>query len=192
MDTAYTNHSDHPAIALDHLSCPSSSKETCVFQRRTYQITVPARLNISASAVDNTSILTLASEASTFNDTHPLFIDRNISVGTTDIGNLFVEVKPGENGTLEWVPYLLHAVGTLEGCSNKSLNGMVVEATAPYLANSTNGSFTDSGGVGGYWLTDFANNTGDKENAGGRLGNSGLGAAMVGTVIMAIVFATAL
>ncbi|KUJ15042.1 uncharacterized protein LY89DRAFT_686605 [Mollisia scopiformis] len=167
---------------VDILTCPSKSNETCMFPRKSYDITIPRYLNISASPSDADNIFSLAQQyygIGSRNYTAPPFITRNTTISTTNTrqaSDLLLEVEPGKNKSLVWVPYMLYSFGNLGGCSNTSLDGVGVRAAAPYLTNDTNNNTVIAGGWGA-----FTSNITNDGNAARSLKSSGTTAAFVGT-----------
>lgn len=178
-----SGYSNYGFIPLETLECPTGPNKTCTIARKSYDITAERKLNISASAADIDNIFDLAQAGygPRMNYTAPPFITRMTTVSSQDLSDIFVDVEPGMNKTLGWVPFLLYSSGILGECSNESLNGVGVMATAPYLMNNTQ----NISSVGGTFMASSQNST--EENAAGSLRGSGLSGALFG--MMAVLFA---
>ncbi|KAE8448714.1 hypothetical protein EG329_008929 [Mollisiaceae sp. DMI_Dod_QoI] len=166
---------------VDILACPLADNKTCTFPRKSYDITIPRELNISASPTDADNIFYLAQQfygLGSRNFTAPPFITRNTTVSTTSrvVSNSLLEVDPGKNTSLVWNPYMLYSFGNLGGCSNASLNGVGVRAAAPYLTNDANNNTV----VAGAWGAVTANITNDGTNAARSLKSNGMTGVFVG------------
>ncbi|CZR57807.1 uncharacterized protein PAC_07696 [Phialocephala subalpina] len=165
-DDAYDFSNEFEQV-VEILACPKADNKTCTFTRKTYDLTIPRELNISASAADVDNIFYLASQAYgawPANYTRDPFITRNTTVSTLNsrmVSDTLLEVEPGKN----------------------SLNGVGVRAAAPYLTNDTNNNTV----VAGNWGAVTGNITG--ESAAGTLKGNGMNAAFVGlgTVLFAFV-----
>jgi hypothetical protein len=132
------------SISLESVACPSANKSGCMIPRKSYTVTIPRSLNISASAADTENIFALARTSKTGpNFTIPAFEDRKVTVSTFSIDSLFIEIEPGQNKTLLYLPYTMTSWGTLGGCTNKSLNGVGVLAMAAFVnsSNMTDGTW---------------------------------------------------
>ncbi|KAG4415386.1 hypothetical protein IFR04_011482 [Cadophora malorum] len=194
-------------IPLESLACPLSttSNTTCTISRKTYPITVPRRLNISAteynlSDAEFENIFSLASTSfgllRTNDSAPPPFISRNTTVSSEDLSGVFVDVEPGKNRTLYWVPYLLYSYGILGECANGSerLNGVGLLGNAPYLwANEMNvsvvrGSFAAR--TENLTVDEGAGDADDDENGAGRLRGDWIGRFVGGA--MAVLFSGAM
>lgn len=92
---------------VEILACPKADNKTCMFMRKTYDLTIPRELNISASAADVDNIFYLASQAYgawPANYTRDPFIARNTTASTLNSRVVFetlLEVEPGKNKSLE-------------------------------------------------------------------------------------------
>jgi len=113
------------------------------------------------------------------NYTPPPFIDRTANANTDFKPNLagLLEVDPGKNKTLSFVPSRVFSSGVLRGCSNGSLEGVFVRAIAPapenFTINNTVGTGTFSA------VTD--------DNGAGRLGSGG-SMILVSAIAMALLW----
>jgi len=176
---------------VDILACPSSDNQTCMFQRKSYDIIIPRELNISASPADADNIFYLAQQyygTGGSNYTAQPFITLNTTISTTDtrqVSNLLLEVEPGKNKSLLWVPYMLYSFGNLGGCSNTSLDGVGVRAASPYLTKDMNNNTVVAGG----WAAGTTNITTDGKSAAVSLKSDGMTGAFFGlvTVLFALV-----
>jgi hypothetical protein len=174
------------------LVCPLSDNVTCTFGRQTYQITISRNLNISASPADVDNIFDLAQQyygAGTNFTTGP-FVTRTTNISTTDsrtVDQSLLEVAPGKNKSLLWVPYMKYSFGNLGGCSNTSLNGVGVRAAASYLTTDMNNNTVVAGGWGA--ITSNAT-TNDGKSTAGSLRGGGMTGVFVG--MAAVIFASVL
>jgi len=174
---------------VDILACPTSNT-TCTFNRKTYTITIPRQLNISASTADADSIFYLAQMyygTGARNYTAPPFITRTTTISTTDtrqVSDSILEVEPGKNKSLTWIPYMLYSFGNLGGCTNTSLDGVGVRAAAPYLTNNTNNVTV----LAGSWGAVTDNITSDGNYAAGSLRSSGMTGVFVGLTAIICTF----
>lgn len=186
-DSAYSFSNEYEQI-VEILACPLADNKTCMFTRQTYDITIPRELNISASSADVDNIFYLASQAYgawPANYTRDPFITRNTTVSTLNsrvVSDSLLEVAPGKNKSLVWIPYMRYSFGILGGCSNTSLDGVGVRAAAPYLTNDTNNNTV----VAGSWGASISNITG--KNAAGSLKGNGINAVFVGLVAALFAF----
>jgi len=136
-------------IPLTNLVCPKRSASDCQIPTNSYNFVAPVHINVSVSDADKDSILTLAREnygRPAFDA--PPFIDRQVSISSVGISTVFLNVTPGTNETLGWLPFSYIVTGRLSGCDNASLEGVGINVAAPYLMNNSMNVST----VAGTWF----------------------------------------
>ena len=96
-------------------------------------------------------------------------------------------VEPGSVAKLKWKSFWRTSTGVLSGCTNETLNGLHVVVGGPYL---TMNEFTNSTSIAGTWAKGKASAAGpssDKRNEASPLGKKGLGNAVFGCAVAALV-----
>ncbi|KAI1847534.1 hypothetical protein JX266_006386 [Neoarthrinium moseri] len=145
--------SNHYSVFLDQLACPINATEDCQFARRSYDITAERDLvngggrSLDLPSDEAEAIFRLAQDSfnkeinrgNTKNTTTlKEFITRNATVSTQSLqilgeDSIILQVEPGTNETLLWTSFYMYSTGTLDGCTNETLNNMTITAAAPYL-----------------------------------------------------------
>ncbi|KAI0198228.1 hypothetical protein F4808DRAFT_267018 [Astrocystis sublimbata] len=138
--------STHFSQTVDVMQCPADSQSSCQFDRKSYDITAERALESGVRSLDlpedeADAIFKLVQRA--FNkelNSNKTWefktIETNVSTESTNIlgtDSIILEVKPGENKSLEWTSFYAYSFGMLSGCTNETLNNMTVMAATPYL-----------------------------------------------------------
>ncbi|KAK8039841.1 hypothetical protein PG993_008252 [Apiospora rasikravindrae] len=95
-------------------------------------------------------------------------------------------VEPGSSATLNWLPFFRYSTGVLSGCSNETLDGRRVTVGAPYLAKEAR---KNASSIAGTWTKGSVTeaNDDDRRNRASALGKGGIGGAVLGCALAALV-----
>ncbi|KAI4593432.1 hypothetical protein KJ359_009322 [Pestalotiopsis sp. 9143b] len=148
------------------------SKEDCQMESKgSYDITASRDLtksgdvDLQLSDEESDAIFNLARDAynSAFNRvgmnvTNATFetIQTTVSFDGQDSSySSYRTVEPGTNKTLYWTAFYQYSVGTLNGCTNDTLNNMTVTAAAPYYTKDDDNRTV----IAGSWSASWHNTT---------------------------------
>lgn len=162
--------SNNYAQVVDQLVCPANAIQDCDMGQKSYNITAArdlytageVRLGLSTEEADAIFKLGQAAyDVETQSNVSSNFITLNATVSTTSNDSIVTTVEPGTNNTLLWNTFYKYSRGTLSGCSNDTLNNMMVIAAAPYQTLDQNNQTVLAGG----WMSVSLNTNGTSGDA---------------------------
>ncbi|KAH8662554.1 hypothetical protein BX600DRAFT_551281 [Xylariales sp. PMI_506] len=197
--TQFTNHFAH---YVDQLACPEDGKDCSISSHLVNILIKPEvddgnlqSLNLPQDEID--AIVPMAkagyiAEWNTlngFNASTVTFTPLTANLSTGSAGPPFLDVEPGKNKTLYWVSFMMYSYGTLNSCTNESLNGMSVAVVAPYLHLDSNNNTV----VAGSWYAVMDNITtsgtsGAPRSIMGQGRGSGITAGAIASILIATLF----
>ncbi|KAI0127560.1 hypothetical protein BJ170DRAFT_625965, partial [Xylariales sp. AK1849] len=205
IQTAYS-YSSRDTQVVDQLACPADAKADCLFDRKSYDITIDRHIvgdvfgtwldlpdeeadGIFKLAQDgfNKAIKAIYRDDDNRNQSYD-FITRKATVTTSYLlsDDSILEVEPAINKSLAWVPFSIYSTGVLSNCSNGTLNDWTVTATASYLKQDK--ALNNMTVMAGTWAASSSNAT-DQPNGAPSLVKRSTSSVIAGLMVVTMILA---